>query len=68
MVIPFAKLPGAIRAVAHALPSGALADVLHDMLGDAVTKGSTQPGTSWAVLAVWAVVAPAIAARTFRWD
>ena len=28
MVIPFAKLPGGIRAVAHALPSGALADVL----------------------------------------
>ena len=32
MVIPFAKLPGAIRAVAHALPSGALADVLRDAL------------------------------------
>jgi ABC-2 type transport system permease protein len=68
MVIPFAKLPGSIRAVAHALPSGALADVLHDVLGNVVTKGSTQPGTSWVVLAVWAAVAPSVAATTFRWD
>jgi ABC-2 type transport system permease protein len=68
MVIPFAKLPGEIRAVARALPSGALADVLHDVLGNVVTKGGTQPGTSWVVLAVWAVVAPGIAASTFRWD
>jgi ABC-2 type transport system permease protein len=64
MVIPFAKLPGAIRAVAHVLPSGALADVLHDVLGGT----GTQPGTSWVVLAVWAAVGPAIAAATFRWD
>jgi ABC-2 type transport system permease protein len=64
MVIPFAKLPGAIRAVAHALPSGALADVLHDVLGNA----GTQPGTSWVVLAVWAVAGPALAAALFRWD
>jgi len=65
MVIPFGKLPGGIRAVAHALPSGALADVLRDTLGRA---GSTQPGTSWVVLAVWALVGPAVAAATFRWD
>ena len=64
MVIPFAKLPGGIRAVAHVLPSGALADVLHDVLGGV----GTQPGTSWVVLAVWAVVGPALAAATFRWD
>lgn len=64
MVIPFAKLPGAVRAVAHALPSGALADVLRDTLGGA----GTQPGTSWVVLAIWAVVTPALAAALFRWD
>ena len=44
MVIPFAELPGAIRAVAHALPSGALADVLREALAHA----GTQPGRSWA--------------------
>jgi ABC-2 type transport system permease protein len=64
MVIPFGKLPSGIRAVAHALPSGALADVLHDTLA----KAGTQPGTSWVVLAAWAVMAPAVAAVTFRWD
>lgn len=64
MVIPFAKLPGAIRAVAHVLPSGALADVLRDSLSSA----GTQPTQSWIVLAIWAVVTPLLAARLFRWD
>ncbi|MFM2077524.1 MAG: hypothetical protein RJA49_1414 [Actinomycetota bacterium] len=64
MVIPFSKLPGPIRSVAHALPSGALADVLREALGG----NGAQPGTSWVVLAVWAVVTPAVAAAVFRWD
>ena len=64
MVIPFAELPGAIRAVAHVLPSGALADVLRDTLGSA----ATQPTRSWIVLCVWAVVTPLLASRLFRWD
>ncbi len=64
MVIPFAKLPGAIRAVAHALPSGALADVLRETLSDA----GTQPARSWIVLCAWAIVTPALASRLFRWD
>ncbi|MCB0956395.1 MAG: ABC transporter permease [Ilumatobacteraceae bacterium] len=64
MIIPFGKLPGGLRHLAHALPSGALADVLRDALAGA----GTDPGLSWAVLAAWAVVAPALAARLFRWD
>jgi ABC-2 type transport system permease protein len=64
MVIPFAKLPGGIRAVAHALPSGALADALRDTLGGA----GVQPSTSWLVLAGWAVGAPMLAVVLFRWD
>lgn len=64
MVIPFDKLPGPIRSVAHALPSGALADVLRDTLAGS----GTQPATSWIVLSIWAVAMPAIAAATFRWD
>jgi ABC-2 type transport system permease protein len=64
MVIPFTKLPTGLRTVAHALPSGALADVLRDALSDA----GTQPGTSWVVLGIWAVVMPIAAARLFRWD
>jgi ABC-2 type transport system permease protein len=64
MVIPFAKLPGAIRAIAHALPSGALADVLRESLSNA----GTQPGRAWIVLAAWAVATPLLASRLFRWD
>lgn len=64
MVVPFEKLPGALRAVAHALPSGALADVLRDCIGGA----ASQPATSWLVLVIWAVAAPVLAATLFRWD
>jgi len=64
MVIPFAKLPGPISAVAKVLPSGALADVLRETL----TNGGVRPGTSWAILAGWAIVMPALAIRLFRWD
>ncbi|MCU1344570.1 MAG: hypothetical protein JWL70_836 [Acidimicrobiia bacterium] len=64
MVIPLAKLPSGLRAVARALPSGALSDVLHGSL----THGGSVPGRAWLVLAIWAVVAPAVAARTFRWE
>ena len=64
MVIPFAKLPGPIRGLAHALPSGALADVLRETLSNA----GTQPTRSWIVLCIWAVVTPLLAARLFRWD
>ena len=64
MVIPFDELPAGIRAVAYALPSGALADVLRE----ALASQGTHPGTSWLVLAAWAVVMPVVAALTFRWD
>jgi ABC-2 type transport system permease protein len=64
MVIPFDELPAVLRAVATALPSGALADVLRDTLSDA----GTRPTTSWLVLAGWAVVSPLVARRLFRFD
>ena len=64
MVIPLEELPSALRAIGRALPSGALADVLHDAIG----AGGARPGTSWIVLAVWAVLGPTAAARLFRWD
>ena len=64
MVIPFAKLPGAISAVAKALPSGALADVLRETLA----HGGVRPGTSWLILTGWAIAAPLAASRLFRWE
>ena len=63
MVIPLAKLPRGLRAVARALPAGALSDVFHAALG-----GTTVPARSWLVLAAWAVAAPAVAALRFRWE
>ena len=64
MVIPLDELPGAVRAVARALPSGALAEAVRGTL----TDGSAVPGRAWAVLAVWAVAAPIAATRLFRWE
>jgi ABC-2 type transport system permease protein len=63
MVIPVAKLPGALRALSRALPAAALSDVLH-----AATTAAAVPGHAWLVLAVWAVAAPLAAAATFRWE
>jgi ABC-2 type transport system permease protein len=62
MVVPFDELPGPLRAVALALPSGALSDVLRESL----TGLGERPGTSWAVLAGWAVASPLVARRLFR--
>jgi ABC-2 type transport system permease protein len=63
MIVPFAELPGALRAVAHVLPSGALADVLREAVGG----DGVRPSASWLTLGAWAVVAPSAAARLFRW-
>jgi ABC-2 type transport system permease protein len=63
MVIPLSKLPGGLRAVAQATPAGGLSDILHGALGSGPI-----PGRAWAVLVVWAVVTPLVAARTFRWE
>jgi ABC-2 type transport system permease protein len=64
MVISLDELPGWLRAVAELLPSAALATVLRDSLA-AVAGDVTK---SWIVLAVWAVGAPVVAARTFRFE
>jgi ABC-2 type transport system permease protein len=64
MVIPLDELPGPARAVARGLPSGALAEAVRGTL----TAGVTVPGRAWAVLAVWAIAAPLLATRCFRWE
>jgi ABC-2 type transport system permease protein len=64
MVVPIAKLPGGVAAVAKVLPADALAAALHAALG----TGSAVPALSWVVLAIWAVGAPAAAAISFRWE
>lgn len=64
MVIPLSKLPGGLRAFAEALPAGALSDALHASL----SAGGGVPARDWAVLAAWAVGAPVVAARVFKWE
>jgi len=64
MVVPVTKLPGALGALARALPADALAAGLHAALG----SGTAVPTESWVVLALWAVVAPVAAAVSFRWE
>jgi ABC-2 type transport system permease protein len=56
-------LLGRFGALAGYLPSGALADVLREALGSGGTDGP-----ALLVLAGWAVVGTAAAARWFRWD
>ena len=63
MVIPLEELPGPVRSVARALPSGALAEAVRGTLSSAAT-----PGRAWVVLAAWAVAAPVLATRLFRWE
>ena len=62
MVVPLDEL-GGLEPVAKLLPSGALSEAVHGAL-----EGTGIPAASWAVLAVWAVVTPALAAWRFRWD
>jgi len=62
MVIPVESLPGALAAIAPWLPSGALAIVLRDAsIGAGVDAGA------FGCLSAWAVLAPVVAARRFKW-
>jgi ABC-2 type transport system permease protein len=64
MVVPLSKLPGPVQALARALPAANLADAFHSLLG----LGNAVPGRAWLVLLAWAILAPAAAAKTFRWE
>lgn len=64
IVVPATSFPAAVQRVATALPSGAMAEGLHRVLG----SGSAPTGGDWVCLGVWAMVAPLVAARTFSFD
>ena len=63
MVVRVERMPAALVNIARVLPAAPLSDVLVASLGRGKTHWS-----SWPVLVVWAIVTPALAARTFRWD
>jgi len=62
--VPISQLPGPLAALAALLPSAALADVLRH----ALVPGSAPLMPPLVVLGIWAVGAPLLAARTFRWE
>ena len=64
IVVPVSSLPSFVRHVVVGVPSGALAEGLHRVLG----QGRSPTTADWVSLAVWAVLAPLLAARTFRFD
>ena len=64
MVVPIGELPAVLRVIADALPAAALADAIRGSL----TPHDSVEARSWLVLAAWTVVAPAAAARWFRWE
>jgi ABC-2 type transport system permease protein len=64
VVFPLGKFPAGIQPGLKLLPAGALADGLRMVL----SHGGGLPGRDLLVLAVWAVVAIAVAARAFRWE
>jgi ABC-2 type transport system permease protein len=63
MAYPLARLPDALEVFARALPAAALAESVRDVL-----DGASFPTGSVAVLVLWAIVAPLLAVRFFRWE
>jgi ABC-2 type transport system permease protein len=64
VVVPLEKFPGAVQQVLQLLPISALSDGLRAVLRD----GAVLPFGDVTVLAVWAVLGLAGAARFFRWE
>ena len=64
MIVPFSEMPGPLATIGRALPAGALSTTLQSALRD----GAPAAGGAWIVLIVWAIAAPLLAVRLFRWD
>jgi ABC-2 type transport system permease protein len=63
VVFPLSTLPAGVRAVADQLPTAALSRGLRTAFGSGTVEVH-----DLVVLAIWAVVGVAVAARTFRWQ
>jgi ABC-2 type transport system permease protein len=63
MAYPLDKLPGALEAVAKLLPAAALSETVR-----AVLTERAFPTGEFVVLLAWAIAAPLLAARFFRWE
>jgi ABC-2 type transport system permease protein len=64
IVFPLTRLPGALQGFAKALPGTALSTGLRRVL----EAGAGVPWGDLGLLALWALIAGVLAARTFRWE
>ncbi len=64
VVFPLTRFPAGARPVLELLPTGALSSGLREVLA----QGGAFPVGHAITLAVWAVAAITLAARTFRWE
>jgi ABC-2 type transport system permease protein len=64
IVVPLQTMPGVVRHLAILTPSGAMAEGLHRIL----QFGLMPTWRDWTSVIAWAVLAPLLAARTFRFD
>lgn len=64
VVVPLEKFPSAARGLLELLPISALSDGLRSVL----QQGASLPWGDLGILAVWAVLGLAAAARFFRWE
>jgi ABC-2 type transport system permease protein len=64
IAVPLSKFPSSARPLLESLPAGALSQGLRIVLRD----GGALPWHLVGVLLGWAVVAGALAARTFKWE
>ncbi|MEV6008983.1 ABC transporter permease [Streptomyces sp. NPDC051976] len=64
VIVPLSKFSGGVQSALKLLPISALSDGLRDVL----QHGASMPWGDLGILAVWAVVGLAAAARFFRWE
>ncbi|MDH6576594.1 ABC transporter permease [Kitasatospora sp. MAP5-34] len=64
VIVPLAKFPSGVRSVLDLLPISALSDGLRSVL----QYGAGMPWSDLGILAAWAVLGLAAAARFFRWE
>lgn len=62
LYVPLSSLPGPLEALARILPAAPLAETLRAAVRSAV------PWSDLGELLAWAIVAPLLAARVFRWE
>lgn len=64
MAYPLDRLPAALEGLGRALPAAALAESLRSVLNPELDFAAG----AFAVLVTWAIAAPLLAARFFRWE